>query len=51
MWGILLWICFMLTAITGIFISVGECDWVGLCQIVLVYFAVLFLEEKINQKK
>ena len=51
MWGILLWICFMLTAITGIFISVGECDWVGLCQIVLGYFGILFLEDAIAKKK
>ena len=51
MWGCLLWACFMLTAIVGIFFSVGEGDWVGLCQIVLVYFAVVVLEDAIRNKK
>ena len=51
LWGILLWLCFMLTAITGIFICVGEGDWAGLCQIVLIYFAVVFLEDAINRNK
>lgn len=51
MWGILLWICIMLTAITGVFLCVGECDWVGLCQIVLIYLAVMYLEDTIKNKK
>lgn len=54
MWGLLLLICITLTTIAGVFFSVGEGDWVGLCQIVLVYFAVLYLEDAkdtINHKK
>jgi hypothetical protein len=51
MGAILLWICFVLSAIAGIVFCAIESDWSGLCQIVLVYFAVLFLEEKINHKK
>ena len=51
MWGFILLICTMLTAIAGIFFCVGEGDWVGLCQIVLTYFAVLFLEDTIKNKK
>lgn len=51
MWGLLLLICVVLTAITGIFFCVGEGDWVGLCQIILVYFGVLFLEDAISKKK
>lgn len=51
MWGLLLLICIMLTAIMGIFFCVGEGDWVGLCQIILVYFGVLFLEDAIKNKK
>lgn len=51
MWGFLLFICIMLITIAGIFFCVGEGDWVGLCQIVLVYFAVLFFEDTIKNKK
>lgn len=50
MWGLLLLICFMLTAIAGVFFCVCEGDWVGLCQILLVYFATMFLEDTINKK-
>ena len=51
MWGLLLLICVVLTAIGGIFFCVGEGDWVGLCQIILVYFGILFLEDAISKKK
>lgn len=51
MWGFLLLICIMLTATAGIFFCVGEGDWVGLCQIILIYFGVLFLEDIISRKK
>lgn len=51
MWGLVLFISFMLTTIVGIFFCVGEGNWVGLCQIVLTYFAVLFLEDTIKNKK
>lgn len=51
MWGFFYLFCVTLSAIFGIVVCVGEGDWVGLCQIVLVYFAVLFLEDAINHKK
>lgn len=51
MWGFLLLICIMLTAIGGIFFCVGEGDWVGLFQTVLIYLGVLFLEDAISKKK
>ena len=51
MWGFILLICIMLTAIGGIFFCVGEGDWVGLFQIILVYLGVLFLEDAISKKK
>ena len=51
MWGFILLICIVLTAIAGIFFCVGEGDWVGLCQIVLVYLGILFLEDTITKKK
>lgn len=51
MWGFLLLLCITLTTIAGVFFCVGEGDWVGLCQTVLIYFAVLFLEDAIDHKK
>ena len=51
MWGLLLLICVVLTAIAGIFFCVSEGDWVELCQIILVYFGILFLEDAISKKK
>ena len=51
MWGVLLLICITLTTIVGVVFCVGESDWAGLCQIVLVYFAVLFLEDTIKNNK
>ena len=51
MGAILLWICFVLSAIAGIVFCAIESDWAGLCQIVLIYFAVVFLEDAINRNK
>lgn len=51
MWGLLLMICITLTAIGGVFCCIGEGDWIGLSQILLIYFGVLFLEDIISNKK
>ena len=43
--GLLLMICITLTAIGGVFCCIGEGDWIGLSQILLIYFGVLLLED------
>lgn len=48
--GLLLMICITLTAIFGIIVCVEEGDWIGLSQILLIYFGVLFLEDIISNK-
>jgi hypothetical protein len=51
MWAFFLLTFIMLTAIAGIFFCVGEGDWVGLFQTILIYLGILFLEDAITKKK